>query len=94
MQTTDHSVIKSWIETHQGRPAIIKPSGPAGETVGLRIDFPGPDDEALLSRTRPSQTVDWETFFKLFEEKQLAFEYDEKDYGYPVKIEYRFVKRV
>ncbi|MGV0819538.1 hypothetical protein [Martelella sp. AMO21009] len=65
--TTNHDEIRRWVENRNGRPSIV----PAGDEGGiLRIDFAEPDDNL--------KPVDWDEFFRLFEENNLAFLYQEE----------------
>ena len=70
--TTDHSVIKKWVEERGGRPATVKRTGSHEEPGILRIDFPGYSGEESL------EPISWEDFFEKFEEKKLAFLYQEQ----------------
>lgn len=64
--TTDHDVIRKWIESRKGRPSIVKRTENTKQGAGvLRIDFKAPD-EAL-------DPVGWDEFFAVFDEKELAF---------------------
>ncbi|GHC72337.1 hypothetical protein [Limoniibacter endophyticus] len=65
--TTDHEAIRKWAEAREGRPAVIRTGGEGGV---LRIDFGKPEKEL--------EEIDWEEFFTIFEESQLAFLYQEK----------------
>ncbi|HZZ99718.1 MAG TPA: hypothetical protein VFK07_03355 [Candidatus Paceibacterota bacterium] len=68
--TTDHETIKKWIQDRGGRPAIVKGTQFKGEGAGLlRIDF-GEKEEGL-------QEIEWNDFFDTFEQKKLAFLYQE-----------------
>ena len=72
--TTDHDVIRAWAEARGGRPAAVGGTGdePDHEPDAglLRIEFRDEDD-AL-------HEVDWEPFFRTFEDRGLAFVYQEK----------------
>jgi len=65
--TTDHSEIQKWIEARDGRPARVRDSGKGGI---LRVDF-GEPEEAL-------EPIDWDRFFEIFDDRKLAFLYQEK----------------
>lgn len=68
--TTDHAVIRKWIEDREGRPARVR--GTEGEDGGIiRVDYPGYEGEAL-------QTISWEEFFESFEANELAFLFQDK----------------
>jgi hypothetical protein len=65
--TTDHDAIRKWIEARGGRPAKV-PTG--GEGGILRVDFNEPE-EGL-------EEIDWDEFFAIFEESELAFLHQER----------------
>ena len=65
--TTDHDTIRKWAESRGGRPARVKTSGPGGI---LRIDFGEKDDNL--------EEIEWEEFFKVFDERKLAFLYQDE----------------
>jgi len=77
-KTTDHETIRQWVEDRNGTPASVPGTG-GGEEVGLlRIGFAEDDEEAAL------EAISWDEFFEKFEEKQLAFLYqDQKANGEP-----------
>jgi hypothetical protein len=66
--TTDHDMIRQCAEARGGRPARVADTGDEGGI--LRIDFQEPD--ARL------EEIDWETFFEVFEERKLAFLFQEE----------------
>ena len=66
-QTTDHERIRRWVEERNGRPARVKSTKPGGI---LRIDF-GEPEESL-------EPIDWDQFFRIFEENDLAFLHQDK----------------
>jgi hypothetical protein len=72
-KTTDHEEIRQWVEERKGKPAAVPGTSREGEDVGLlRIDFAEDgDDEGL-------EAISWDEFFDKFEEKQLAFLYQEQ----------------
>jgi hypothetical protein len=73
-QTTDHGHIKEWIERRGGQPAMAVMGIDTGpESVGgdLAIDFGENDNNVDL------EEITWELFFRLFEEKRLAFAHEE-----------------
>jgi hypothetical protein len=65
--TTDHDTIRAWAEAREGRPSVIRTDGKGGV---LRFDF-GEKEEDF-------EEVDWEEFFRIFEESKLAFLYQDK----------------
>ncbi len=85
--TTDHAKIQQWVEARGGRPATVKGSG--GEEIAgiLRVDFPGYAGKATLL------PISWEVFFKKFEERGLAFLYQEKTSAGDLSRFWKLVKR-
>lgn len=92
MITIDHSFIKDWIEKHHGKPRIIDDPSAGANTPGLSIDFPGSSDDIFLDRSYALDT-NWEKFFNIFENQDLAFEYDSNHVHGDITLSYRFVKR-
>lgn len=80
--TTDHETIKRWVEARDGHPSIVDTKGPGGI---LRIDF-GPKEERL-------EPVSWDDFFKIFEDNDLAFLYQDKTSDGGQSRFNKFVKR-
>lgn len=71
-KTTNHDEIKSWAEERNGTPAIVSGTEEIQEGAGLlRIMF-SDEKENDLERT------DWNTFFETFDDKSLAFLYQDK----------------
>lgn len=70
-KTTDHDEIRKWIEERNGRPSIVGATGKHGQEGGvLRVDF-GDRDEEL-------DEIEWEEFFKIFDDNELAFLHQDK----------------
>lgn len=84
-KTTDHDEIRQWVEERSGKPASVAGTSRGDEEIGLlRIDFA--EDESL-------DDISWDEFFEKFEEKQLAFLYqDQKPNGEPSTFN-KFVSR-
>jgi hypothetical protein len=72
--TTDHAKIRKWVEARHGVPVRVQGTGSATDAGLLRIDFPERDetDEEAL------EELSWDEFFEKFDEKRLAFVYQEK----------------
>ncbi len=68
--TTDHEEIKKWAEKRGGHPARVKGTG-NGDAGLLRIDFDEGEPDTRLEQ------ISWEEFFAKFDEKDLAFLYQE-----------------
>jgi hypothetical protein len=68
--TTDREVIRAWAEARGGVPASVEGTGGGDQDAGvLRIEFR--DSDAELDE------VDWEPFFRTFDDRGLAFVYQE-----------------
>jgi hypothetical protein len=70
--TTDHKTIQKWIEARGGQPATVKATAGKGDAGILRVNFPGYSGEDSL------EDISWDEFFKKFDEKHLAFMYQEQ----------------
>jgi len=67
--TIDHVKIRKWAEDRDGKPAIVRSTKPGGSGM-LRIDF---------GKLEPNlEQISWDDFFRIFEENELAFLYQEK----------------
>lgn len=71
-RTIDHDEIRRWVESRGGHPAHVKRTASDGDPGVLRIDFPGFSGEETL------EPIDWDTWFRKFEERQLAFLYQDE----------------
>lgn len=65
--TTDHDTIRKWAEDRDGKPAKVDTGGAGGI---LRIDFGEPEENL--------EPIEWDEFFKIFDDNKLAFLYQEK----------------
>ncbi len=70
-RTTNHDRIRRWAEARDGHPATVKGTG-RGQAGILRIDFPGYRGQQTL------REISWDEFFQKFEEKELAFLYQDR----------------
>jgi hypothetical protein len=85
--TTDHDEIRRWVEGRDGTPATVKSTHKDGDPGLLRIDFPGYSGEDTL------EPISWDEFFRKFDEKKLAFLYqDERKSGGESRF-HKFVSR-
>lgn len=74
-RTIDHDEIRTWVEQRGGHPARVKGTGGrkgAGDPGMLRIDFPGYSGEGTL------EAIEWDRFFREFEDNRLAFLYQDE----------------
>lgn len=91
--TTDHNVIKKWVERHNGKPQIIDHPTAEGDKPGIRIQFPAIRDDTELSDDTMPRDISWDEFFKIFDEEGLELEYrDQIPADYPSDA-YRFLRR-
>lgn len=70
-RTRDHEEIRRWAQERGGTPAMVE------GTEILRFDFDEPDesgDEAL-------RRVSWDEFFRVFDDRDLEFLYQEHTQG-------------
>lgn len=68
--TRNHDVIKKWAEERGATPATV-PGTQHGDHLGvLRFDFPGYGGREL-------EHVNWEDWFKTFDDRDLVFVYQE-----------------
>jgi hypothetical protein len=70
--TTDHEEIRRWVEERGGWPARVIGTGGDEDPGLLRIDYPGYSGEGKLER------ISWEEWFEKFDEKDLAFIYQDE----------------
>lgn len=71
--TTDHKEIRTWAESHGGRPAAVRSTHRRGDAGIIRImfpDAPNSDHDALTEIT-------WSEFFDEFDKRDLALVYDD-----------------
>lgn len=83
--TTDHDTIRAWIESRGGVPTVVKGTeGEDGEGL-LRVDFAERDEKL--------EEIPWDEFFDTFEDRGLAFLYQDKTKDGEESRFFRFVKR-
>ena len=82
--TRDHDVIRAWAEARGGTPADVEGTGDGGGAGVLRIEFR--DNEDLGE-------VDWGPFLKTFDDRNLAFVYQERTSDGSVSRFNKFVRR-
>ena len=84
--TTNHKIIQRWAEVRKGHPATVTATKSNEDAGVLRIDFE-PEEEARLER------ISWETFFRKFDEANLAFLYQDTTEDGRESRFHRFVER-
>ena len=72
-RTTDHAKIRRWAEARNGKPARVQGTAEAEDAALLRIDFPEEHEEE-----EELEEITWDEFFEKFDEKRLAFVYQDK----------------
>lgn len=83
--TTDHDTIRQWIEKRGGIPTVVKGTeGADGEGI-LRVDFAERDEKL--------EEIPWEEFFQVFEDRGLAFLYQEETKDGSESRFFKFVRR-
>lgn len=85
--TTDHNTIRQWVEARGGSPAAVKATEKGEDPGLLRINFPGYSGENRL------ENISWDEFFKKFDEKKLAFLYQEEKRSGEESRFWKFVSR-
>jgi hypothetical protein len=81
-RTRDHGTIRKWAEERGGHPAMVE------GTQILRIDFDDPDG----SRDENLERVSWDEFFRVFDERNLEFLYQERTESGKISRFNKFVK--
>lgn len=64
--TTNHDEIRRWVEKHGGHPAVAR-TGREGGVLRIDFDEPGGNDDDRLER------IEWDEFFRIFDESDVAF---------------------
>src|SRR5438105_1772672 len=85
--TTNHDEIRKWAEARGGKPATVKRTESDGEAGVLRIDFPGYSGAGSL------EEISWDEFFAKFDEKNLAFLYQDTTSSGEESRFFKFVSR-
>lgn len=84
--TTDYEVIRKWVEERGGWPATVANTG--GDEPGiLRIEFSEENSGKKLDE------ISWDDFFNKFEEKRLAFLYQDELKDGQLSRFFKFISR-
>lgn len=86
--TSDHNTIKKWAEERDGKPAMVVGTGRGSDVGIIRIIFPGYGGQKSL------QEISWDEFFIKFDEKKLAFLYQDKTADGKESRFFKFVRRM
>ena len=68
--TTERSKIQQWVQERDGVPAVVE------GTEILRIDFL--DDEDASDEDESLKEISWNEFFRIFDDRELVFLYQEE----------------
>ena len=63
---TDHDEIRRWAEQRKAAPACVRGTGAGKDPGMIRLDFPG------FSGSRSLEHIDWDEWFRAFDENNLA----------------------
>ena len=55
--TLDHAEIRSSVEENGGRPQVLDDPSAGSDPVGIRIDFPSPQDEQFLAESSNARDI-------------------------------------
>jgi hypothetical protein len=83
--TTNHDEIRRWAEERCGVPAAVRDTGGGDDAGVLRIEFRDPQDDL--------GEVDWDRFFRTFDDRGLAFVYQERTAEGQLSRFNKFVRR-
>jgi hypothetical protein len=84
--TTDHKKIQKWAEERKAQPCRVKGTGGNEDPGLLRLNFPGYDENNL-------EEISWDDFFEKFDEKDLAFLYQDKKSNGETSNFFKFVSK-
>ena len=83
--TVDHQVIRRWVEERSGAPALVRRAR-SGEDR-LMIDLPG------CAAGEELEHIDWSLFFRIFEDRGLAFLHQDESQNGETSACFKFVTR-
>jgi hypothetical protein len=83
--TSDHKAIEKWAEERDGHPATVRATEEDRHAGILRIDF-GPREDRL-------EAIDWDEFFRKFDESDLAFLHQDRTKDGKLSRFHKFVRR-
>jgi hypothetical protein len=84
--TVDHATIRRWAEERGGHPAAVKATREKDDPGILRIDFDSTESPDL-------ERVSWDRFFHKFDQRKLAFLYQDKTADGGTSRFFKFVQR-
>ena len=83
--TTDHSEIRKWVKERKGHPIHLKGMLEADE-IPISIKLP--------HSTMEGSEITWDEFFKQFDDRNLAFEYEERDETGELSLFFKLIKQI
>jgi hypothetical protein len=84
--TTDHDVVRTWAEKRGAQPAMVRRTE-SDEGGVLRLEFRDGGSSGELDQ------VEWDEFFRVFDERNLAFLYQEQTSDGETSRFNKFVRR-
>jgi len=84
--TTDHDEIREWVDEHGGRPVRGPVLSAEGQYGTIEIDFSGGRADRSL------EPVDWDEWFRIFDDDQLALLIRDEDQGGDTRL-FELVRR-
>ena len=78
-RTSKHDVVRAWAEKRNGKPSRVR-----GTTDALKLDFGHPDQGFAPHPVPVLETLSWDDWFAIFDEKELALQFEEP--GYMCKV--------
>ena len=73
LATREHDVIKAWAESRHAKPTTVRSTRKRPRV--LRFDFEGQGEEAGEGRF---EHIPWQTFFEVFDERELVMLFQER----------------
>lgn len=84
--TTDLEEIRTWAESRDGKPTVVRREDNEEGGV-LRINFPGYSGDDTL------EEISWDEWYEIFEDRELAFLYQEETANGKESRFFKLVKR-
>jgi hypothetical protein len=82
--TADHGIIRRWVESRAGRPAMVEGTEDKEGEGPLRVEFAHGDK---------LEDVDWDQFFRTFYDRNLTLLYQDKTSDGKRSRFFKFVRR-
>ena len=83
--TTDHGEMRKWVKERKGNPIHLKGMLEADE-IPISIKLP--------HSTMEGSEITWDEFFKQFDDRNLAFEYEERDETGELSLFFKLIKQI